>query len=139
MCIVPIHLSPVVSPSVNRHQETDKDAAEWLPDLNQCWYVDRAVQIRLEHGLAFNQADADVIDTVPHGSTPAEMVVLAPTTAETSIATATLTPTPGQAADTLTMYDDNNARINCADPRAHDSTAGTPQDQEILEHIFAPA
>ena len=33
----------LASPSVNRHQKSDNDVAEWLPDLNQCWYVDRTV------------------------------------------------------------------------------------------------
>ena len=28
----------LASPSVNRHQKSDNDAAEWLPELNQCWY-----------------------------------------------------------------------------------------------------
>ena len=37
--------------SVNRHQKSDKDAAEWLLDLNQFRYVDRSVQIRLEYRL----------------------------------------------------------------------------------------
>ena len=31
----------LASPSVNRHQKSDHDPAEWLPALNQCWYVDR--------------------------------------------------------------------------------------------------
>ena len=31
----------LASPSANRHQKSDNDVAEWLPDLNQCWYVDR--------------------------------------------------------------------------------------------------
>ena len=36
----------LASPSINRHQKSDKDIAEWLPDLNQCWYVDRTLQVR---------------------------------------------------------------------------------------------
>ena len=27
----------LATPSVNRHQKSDNDAAEWLPDLNECW------------------------------------------------------------------------------------------------------
>ena len=33
----------LASPSVNRHQKSDNDAAEWFSDLNQCWYVDRTI------------------------------------------------------------------------------------------------
>ena len=29
----------LASPSVNRHQKVANDAAQWLPDLNECWYV----------------------------------------------------------------------------------------------------
>ena len=28
----------LASPSVNRHQKSDMDASDWLPDLNQCWH-----------------------------------------------------------------------------------------------------
>ena len=27
----------LASPSANRHQRVDKDLAQWLPALNQCW------------------------------------------------------------------------------------------------------
>ena len=33
----------LASPSVNRSQKSGKDAAEWLPDLNQCWFANRVV------------------------------------------------------------------------------------------------
>ena len=69
----------LASPSVNRHQKSDKDAAEWLPDLNACWHIDRIVQIRLEYGLTIDQGEADAIDTVLDGCTPTDMVVPAPT------------------------------------------------------------
>ena len=68
----------LASPSINRHQKSDKDAAEWLPDLNQCWYVNRIVQIRLEYGLTIDSAEAKAIDTVLDGCTSTEMVVLTP-------------------------------------------------------------
>ena len=110
----------LASPSVNRHQKVDKDAAEWLPELNQCWYVDRVIQVRLEYGLTIDQAEADAIDTVLATCHSTEMVVLAPTNAGTSQATATPTPAPAQDVDALAMYDDNgNGRITCAEARAH--------------------
>ena len=37
------NLTPA-SPKVNRHRQSDKDAAKWLPDLNQCWCADRTVR-----------------------------------------------------------------------------------------------
>ena len=106
----------LASPTVNRHQKSEKDGAEWLPDLNQCRYVDRIVRIRLEYGLTIDRAEADAVDTVLDRCTPTDMVVLAPT----ATATTTPTPTPNPAADALATYDGHeNGRISCADPQAH--------------------
>ena len=74
----------LASPSVNRHQKSGYDAAEWLPELNQCWYVDRIIQVRLEYLLSIDRAEAEAIDTVLAGCESTEMVVLAPTTTQTS-------------------------------------------------------
>ena len=120
----------LASPSVNRHQKSDKDAAEWLPDLNECWYVDRIVQVRLEYGLTIDRAEANAIDTVLAGCESTEMVVLAPTALVTANETPTLTPAPtpamaltpepGTEVDALAMWDDNgNGRITCAEARNH--------------------
>ena len=104
----------LASPSVNRHRKSGKDAAEWLPELNECWYVDRIIQVRLEYGLTIDQAEADAIEAVLSRCSSTKMVVLAPTTPET----AETTPIP--ATDALAMYDDNgNGRITCAEARAH--------------------
>ena len=105
----------LASPSVNRHQKVAKDPAEWLPELNGCWYVDRVIQVRREYGLTINRAEADAIDGVLAGCESTQMVVLAP---GRSVATAT--PTPGPDVDALALYDDNgNGRITCAEARAH--------------------
>ena len=57
----------LASPSVNRHQKVAKDAAEWLPKLNQCWYVARAIQVRREYGLTIDRAEADAVDRILAG------------------------------------------------------------------------
>ena len=51
-------------PSVNRHQKSDKDAADWLPEMNQCWYAERIVQVRLKYGLTIDQREADALKRV---------------------------------------------------------------------------
>ena len=118
----------LASPSVNRHQKVAKDAAEWLPDLNHCWYVDRVVRVRQEYGLTIDREEADAIDTVLAGCESTEMVVLAPrasatttvTPGPTATATPTQIPTAATDMDALAMYDDNgNGRITCAEARAH--------------------
>ena len=108
----------LASPSVNRHQKIANDAAEWLPDLNQCWYVARTIQVRQEYDLTIDQAEADAVDRVLGKCDSTEMVVSAP-------AQRIERPTPTSAAaapggDPLALYDDNgNGRITCAEARAH--------------------
>ena len=118
----------LASPSVNRHQKSDNDAAEWLPDLNQCWYADRIVQIRLQYGLTIDWTEAEAIDAILATCDSIEMVILPPETRESSTAAATPTPTPaagitsdpGTDVDALARWDDNgNGRITCAEARAH--------------------
>ena len=67
----------LASPSVNRHQKVAKDANEWLPDLNECWYVDRVVQVRRKYALTIDQAEAEAIDRVLAVCESTEMVFLA--------------------------------------------------------------
>ena len=54
----------LASPSVNRHQKSDKDAADWLPELNRCWYADRIVQVRLKYPLTIDQREVDALESV---------------------------------------------------------------------------
>ena len=114
----------LASPSVNRHQKSANDIAEWLPDLNQCWYVDRTVQVRREYGLTIDRAEADAVDRILAGCQSTEMVVLAlgasAAATATPTPTAAATPTPSTDVDALALWDDNgNGRITCAEARAH--------------------
>ena len=69
----------LASPSVNRHQKRANDAAEWLPNLNQCWFADRIVQVRLEYGLTIDPAEADVLEGILSMCESTEMVFTTPT------------------------------------------------------------
>ena len=48
----------LASPAVNRTHKNDKDAAAWLPDLNQCWFADRVVAVRRKFGLTIDPREA---------------------------------------------------------------------------------
>ena len=54
----------LASPAVNRNQKGAKDAADWLPDRNSCWFVDTIIEVRLKYGLTIDQREADAIDQV---------------------------------------------------------------------------
>ena len=108
----------LASPSVNRHQKIANDAAEWLPDLNQCWYVARTIQVRQAYDLTIDRAEADAIDRVLAKCGSTEMVVLAP--AQRIDHPTPTSPAAAPNADPLALYDDNgNGRITCAEARAH--------------------
>ena len=67
----------LASSSVNRYQKSAKDAAEWLPDLNECWYADRIVQVRQKYGLTIDQAEVAALNAVLAGCDSVVMVVVA--------------------------------------------------------------
>ena len=105
----------LASPEVNRHQKSGKDAAEWLPDLNQCWFAGRVVQVRQEYQLTIDETEAAALETVLSGCSSVDMVV-----SDTTTGPSTATPYPTPVADALAMYDDNgNGRITCGEARRH--------------------
>ena len=65
----------LASPEVNREQKRAYDAAEWLPQLNRCWYADRIVQVRQKYALTIDQAEADALERVLSGCASVDMVV----------------------------------------------------------------
>ena len=52
----------LASPTINRHQKSGNDGAEWLPDLNQCWFADRVVRVRQEYRLTIDQRESDALE-----------------------------------------------------------------------------
>ena len=41
----------LASPSLNRYQKVAKDAAEWLPEKNRCWFAHRIIDVRRAYSL----------------------------------------------------------------------------------------
>ena len=52
----------LASPSLNRNQKGAKDAAEWLPDRNRCWFAVTIIEVRRKYGLTIDQREADALD-----------------------------------------------------------------------------
>ena len=57
----------LASPRVNRYEKIAKDVAEWLPALNQCWYVNQVVKVKRTYNLTMDQAEAAVARRVLAG------------------------------------------------------------------------
>lgn len=53
----------VAAPSVNRSKGA-RDASEWLPDSNRCWFAGRVVDVRLAYGLTIDRGEADALESV---------------------------------------------------------------------------
>ena len=64
----------LASPSVNRNQKGARDAAEWLPEQNQCWFAQTIVDVRLAYGLTIDQREADALDRILADCTSTEIV-----------------------------------------------------------------
>ena len=104
----------LAAPNVNRHQKGAKDAAEWLPDLNRCWFADRVVRVRQKYGLTVDRREAESLDSVLSGCVSVEMVI---GDTRRPILTPTVVSSSGNA---LELWDDNgNGRITCAEARKH--------------------
>ena len=112
----------LASPSVNQHQKVANDAAEWLPDLNRCWFADRVVRVRVKYNLTIDQLEADALDVVLSGCTSFEMVVV-PASEQAS-------PTPIPTPTTARVYDLCEAAEDAGEQRVQGSNGpgrGFPQ------------
>ena len=114
----------LASPSVNRHQKSGKDVAEWIPKFNACWFVERTLTVRRKYGLTIDRAELEAVQAVLADCSSNEMVVLACDGAAPKAdrsRTGILEETDGaDEADALLRWDDdNNGRITCAEARRH--------------------
>ncbi len=111
----------LASPEVNGCRTGGKcaqDAAEWLPQQNQCWFAGRVVEVRRKYHLTIDHREADALDRV---------LAACPSTAligpEDDFLVETPpdeTPPEPEEGDPLTLWDDNgNGRITCAEARRH--------------------
>ena len=131
----------LAAPNLNRNEKVDKDAAEWLPEINKCWFTYRVVRVRAKYSLTVDRAEGDALEAVMSECSSFEMVVVEPATEQptpTPTVGPDLTPTPGATPgatatpeapptatatpqiDALAMSDDNgDGMISCVEARAH--------------------
>ena len=64
----------LASPRVNRNHKGAKDAAEWQPDANQCWFAQTVVAVRRAYHLTIDRREADAIDRILAGCSSTEMM-----------------------------------------------------------------
>ena len=64
----------LASPSLNRYEKVAKDAADWLPSQNSCWFAASVVAVRLKYGLTIDQREADALEQVLAGCASTALV-----------------------------------------------------------------
>ena len=85
----------LASPSVNRHRKSGKDAAEWLPDLNACWFAARTLEFRRKYGLTIDRREAEAVEATLSRCASTEMVVVpCGTAAVPATRTTSVSPAP---------------------------------------------
>ena len=104
----------LAAPQVNRHQKSGKDAAEWLPERNRCWFAARVVEVRRAYDLTIDRREAAVLEQV---LSQCESVAMEPLVCLRNRGQA---EAGGCSDDVLARYDDNgNGRITCGEARRH--------------------
>lgn len=54
----------LATPKLNREQKIAKDAAEWMPPQNQCWYAARVVAVKRKYRLSVDKAEKRALSNV---------------------------------------------------------------------------
>ena len=65
----------LANPRVNRYEKRGKDAAEWLPNLNQCRFAARIVEVRRKYDLTIDRREAEALERVLSACPSTEMVM----------------------------------------------------------------
>ena len=52
------------APHLNRNLKGAKDAADWTPDENRCWFAWRVIDVRLAYSLTIDRCEADALDAI---------------------------------------------------------------------------
>lgn len=106
----------LASPHVNRYRKIGKDAAEWLPDRNRCWFAARVVEVRQAYDLMIDRREAEVLEQILRRCESVAMEAMVCHATENQHPR----PATGLDDDALARYDDNgNGSITCREARRH--------------------
>ena len=110
----------LASPSVNRHQKRDRDAAEWLPDLNQCWFAKRVIDVKTKYQLTVDRREAEALSAVLSQCDSTDMIHLKCVDNQPEPVLEKNQPSALESNHPLAIWDENgNGRITCSEARKH--------------------
>lgn len=58
----------LADPHTNRVEKSDRDAADWLPERNRCWFAETVVAVRGKYGLSVDERERQALTGVLAGS-----------------------------------------------------------------------
>ena len=112
----------LADPDLNRYEKRAYDAADWMPELNRCWFAARIVGVRLKYDLTIDRREAEALQAVLSRCSTTELVIDLSMPVQVE-----LEPT-SPTTDPLQLWDSNgNGRITCAEAREH-GIAPVPRD-----------
>ena len=125
----------LASPRVNRHGKSGRDVAEWMPDLNACWFVARTLEVRRKYGLTIDRAEATAAEAVLSRCSGTAMRVVSCATPAGPFPVSAPPAGSSNGLDALGRWDDNgNGRITCAEARRH-GIAPVPRDHPAYRYM----
>ena len=63
----------LAAPGLNRGEKSGKDAAEWQPPANRCWFARRVIDVRLAYGLTIDRVETAALDRILASCTSTEI------------------------------------------------------------------
>ena len=122
----------LASPKVNRHQKSGKDAAEWIPDRNRCWFAGRVLEVKRTYGLTVDRHEAAALERILRECANTAME---PMMCRSVPASAGDSGRGAGGDDVLARYDDNgNGRITCKEARRH-GIAPVPRSHSAYRYM----
>lgn len=65
----------LASPKVNRHEKRGKDAGEWMPKKNRCWFAHQIVLVKRKYGMTVDIREARALESVLSGCASTKMIM----------------------------------------------------------------
>ncbi len=110
----------IASPELNRHQKSDKDATQWRPKENKCWFASRVLAVRLKYRLTIDTGETAALDAMLSICKSTELEIgSCEWSGGSERKTVRPAATNANSDDPLELYDDNrNGQITCAEARS---------------------
>ena len=52
----------LASPQLNRWEKSGKDAGEWMPAINRCWFAQTVIAVKQKYGLTMDSVERDSLE-----------------------------------------------------------------------------